>query len=300
MINSVNEDNGDKDFVRVRVSEEDSPTYHYLYAMVDSGNRACSLMSEKAFRKIYKNQTLSPVPHASRNLNGAGTGHALIPIGRPKAKLNIWFYSSDPTEKRTLRVKMHPLVVKNLHLPFLLSYKDLKALGATVHFKTDILELPYMNDKRPISIPMRSNLIQCTPVLTQSGLDIEPGHEIVFSAQILNSQINAEVLIEPEEDFMNKTCLKMVTVVDKVRHRNKVTVRVWNPTSHIVTIKPNTVVATAIPFNEKPQPDVAACLSTNTKAEYEEQLTNEEYFEQRAKDSHDEDEVLLHMYDHET
>ena len=105
MINSVNEDNGDKDFVRVRVSEEDSPTYHYLYAMVDSGNRACSLMSEKAFRKIYKNQTLSPVPHASRNLNGAGTGHALIPIGRPKAKLNIWFYSSDPTEKRTLRAQ---------------------------------------------------------------------------------------------------------------------------------------------------------------------------------------------------
>ena len=43
MIQNVNEDNGDKDFVRVRISEEDMPNYHYLYAMVDSGNRACSL-----------------------------------------------------------------------------------------------------------------------------------------------------------------------------------------------------------------------------------------------------------------
>ena len=278
-MNNINEDNGDKDFVRVRVSEQDSPNYHYLYAMVDSGNRACSLMSQKAFKKIYKNQSLSPVPQASRNLNGAGDGHALIPIGRPKVGLYLWFYSPDPKEKRTLRVKMHPLVVKNLHLPFLLSYKDLKALGATVHFKTDILELPYMNDERPISIHMRSNLIQCTPVLSHSGINIEPGQEVVFPAEVLNSQIHAEVLIEPEEAFINKTCLKMVTVVDKVRHRNEVTVRVWNPTSHIVTVKPNTVVATAIPFNEEPQPDVAACLSMNTMTETDELMTNEEHLE---------------------
>ena len=97
-MNNINEDNGDKDFVRVRVSEQDSPNYHYLYAMVDSGNRACSLMSQKAFKKIYKNQSLSPVPQASRNLNGAGDGHALIPIGRPKVGLYLWFYSTDPKE----------------------------------------------------------------------------------------------------------------------------------------------------------------------------------------------------------
>ena len=200
MIQNVNEDNGDKDFVRVRVSENNSPNYHYLYAMVDSGNRACSLISEKAFRQIYKDQALSSVPQAARNLNGAGNGHALVTIGRPKAVLNMWFYSPDPKEKRTLKVKMHPLVVKNLHLPFLLSYKDLKALGATVHFKTDILELPYFKEK-PLSIPMRSNLIQCTPVVNHAGMNINPGEEVIFPAEVLNSQKNAEVLIEPEEDF---------------------------------------------------------------------------------------------------
>ena len=52
---TLNEDNGDKDFVRVRVSEENSPNFHYLYCMVDSGNRACSLMSEKTFKK-YSNK----------------------------------------------------------------------------------------------------------------------------------------------------------------------------------------------------------------------------------------------------
>ena len=36
----MNEDNGARDFVRVRVSEQDSPNFHYLYCMVDSGNRA--------------------------------------------------------------------------------------------------------------------------------------------------------------------------------------------------------------------------------------------------------------------
>ena len=116
MIQNINEDQGPKDFVRVRVSENDLPNYHFLYIMVDSGNRATSLMSEKAFRKIYKDQTLSSVPQASRNLNGAGENHSLISIGRPKAVLNMWFYSPDPKEKRTLKVKMHPLVVKNLHL----------------------------------------------------------------------------------------------------------------------------------------------------------------------------------------
>ena len=260
---TLNEDNGDKDFVRVRVSEENSPNFHYLYAMVDSGNRACSLISEKTFKKICKNQELSPVPPAARNLTGAGDGHTLIPIGRPKTALNLWFYSPNPNEKRTLRVQLFPLVVKNLHLPFLLSYKDLKALGATLHFRNDLLELPYLNEE-PLKIQMRSNLIQCTPVVTQSGIDIEPGQEAVFPAQVMNSQVNAEVLIEPDELFSNKTCLKMVTIVDKVRHRNKVTVRVWNPTSHIVTIKPNTVVGSAIPFNEKPLPDVMACLANNS------------------------------------
>ena len=105
-------------------------------------------------------------------------------------------------------------MVKNLNLPFLLSYKDLKALGATVHFKTDILELPYFNEK-PLSIPMRSNLIQCTPVVNHAGINIGPGQEAVFPAQVMNSQVNAEVLIEPDELFSNKTCLKMVTVVTK-------------------------------------------------------------------------------------
>ena len=206
MIHNINEDNGDKDFVKVRISTNDSPNFNYLYAMVDSGNRACSLMSEKAFKKIYKDHSLRPVPHNSKNLNGAGDGHTLIPIGRPTVPLNLWFYSPDPSEKRTLKVQMHPLVVKNLHLPFLLSYKDLKALGATVHFKTDILELPYLNEK-PLSIPMRSNLIQCTPVVTESSIKIESGQEAVFPAQIMNSQVNSEVLIEPEELFSNKTCL---------------------------------------------------------------------------------------------
>ena len=199
--------------------------------MVDSGNRACSLMSEKAFRKIYKDQTLSSVPQAARNLNGAGNGHSLTPMGKPKSVLNMWFYSPDPKEKRTLRITLHPLVVKNLNLPFLLSYKDLKALGATVHFKTDILELPYFNEK-PLSIPMRSNLIQCTPVVNHAGIKIEPGEEVVFPATVINCQKDAELLIEGDEDFTKKTCLKMITIVDRVKDRNRVTVRVWNPTSH--------------------------------------------------------------------
>ena len=54
MIHNINEDNGDKDFVKVRISTNDSPNFNYLYAMVDSGNRACSLMSEKAFKKSTK------------------------------------------------------------------------------------------------------------------------------------------------------------------------------------------------------------------------------------------------------
>ena len=275
-IHNVNEDNGDKDFVKVRVSEENANNFHYLYAMVDSGNRACSLISEKAFQKIFKDHTLLPTPKNAKNLNGAGDGHALIPVGRSKEILNMWFYNPDPSERRTLKVKMRPLVVKNLHLPFLLSYKDLKAMGATVHFKTDILELPYLNEK-PLQIPMRSNLIKNTSVVTHIGVRIEPGQEVVFPAEVIKSQIDAEILIEPDEAFIDKTKVKMMAVVDKVRRGSRVAVRIWNPTTHPVSIKPNTRIGQAVPFSEKPLPDVMACLANNAKAKAKVQPPPEDF-----------------------
>ena len=119
VIHNVNEDNGDRDFVKVRVSDNTSSNYHFMYAMVDSGNRACSLMSEKAFKRIFKDHKLMPVPDFAKSLSGAGDGHALMPIGMPVGKLIMWFYNPDPNEKRTLRVELHPIIVKNLHLPFL-------------------------------------------------------------------------------------------------------------------------------------------------------------------------------------
>ena len=264
VIHNVNEDNGDRDFVKVRVSDNTSSNYHFMYAMVDSGNRACSLMSEKAFKRIFKDHKLMPVPDFAKSLSGAGDGHALMPIGMPAGKLIMWFYNPDPNEKRTLRVEFHPIIVRNLHLPFLLSYKDLKSIGATLHFRTDLLELPYPNDRKSLFIPMRSNLIQHVPVMTPSCIKIDPGQEVVFPVDIPNSQVEAEVLIEPKEDFVTKTNLKMVTVVDKVREGNKVVARIWNSNSHIVTIKPRTVIGQAVPFNEEPLPDVMACLANKS------------------------------------
>ena len=196
VINAINEDNGPRDFVKVRVSENFTENYHFLYAMVDSGNRACSLISEKAFKKVYSNHTLMPVPDFAKSLSGAGDGHALMPIGMPVRKLVMWFYNPDPKEKRTLRVEFHPVIVRNLHLPFLMSYKDLKSIGATLHFRVDLLELPYPDDRKPLFIPMRSNLIQHVPVVAPSCIKIDPGQEVVFPVDIPNSQVEAEVLIE--------------------------------------------------------------------------------------------------------
>ena len=79
------------------------------------------------------------------------------------------------------------------------------------------------------------------------------------------SQLDAELLIEPDEHFVDKTKVKMTAVVDKVRKGNRVAVRVWNPTTHPVSIKPNTKIGQATPFNEKPLPDVMACLANNAK-----------------------------------
>ena len=293
-IHNVNEDNGDKDFVKVRVSENFTSDFHFLYAMVDSGNRACSLMSEKAFKKIYTNHTLMPVPDFAKHLTGAGDGHALAAIGMPVGKLRMWFYNPDPKEKRSLRVDFHPVIVRDLHLPFLLSYKDLKAINASLHFGRDILELPYPNDPRPLQIPTRSNLIQSTPVVTPSCIKIEPGEEAVFPVVIPNMNMDAEVLIEPQESFVTKTNLKMVTIVDKVRKRNQVTARVWNSTTHTVTIKPRTVIGQAIPFNEEPLPDVMACLANNSPSTVRNQIEDsEELFKRLWTDLFEKTETTL-------
>ena len=232
-IHNIKEDSGDKSFVKVRVSPKDSETYHFVYAMVDTGNRACTLVSEKIFQKIYKNEELLPVPASNKKLQGAGTEHSLVTLGVPKTPLQLWFYNPDKNENRTIKFTVRPVVVRNLNLPFLLSYKDLKYLGAKVDTKNDILELPLNGQQickcarsEMLLVPMRGNLLSNANVINHVGVSIEPRHEIVMPVKVKGGQQGAEVFIEPNEDFAAKTQLRMVSVVDRIRENNIVMMRI--------------------------------------------------------------------------
>ena len=230
--------------------------------MADTGNRACSLISEETFKRIYSTQELKNVPSNQRQLRGAGKEHALTALGVPKHPLHMWFYSPNKDELRQVMFVVRPVVVKNLNLPFLLAYNDLKTINAKVDTKTDTLELHSATGSIPLLIPMRGKPISNVNVTTSVGITIEPGQEVIIPAQVQDGLKNAEVFIEPNENFASKTQLMMVSVVDKVRDENRVMMRLWNPHSHEVKIKANSILGHANILSEEPcTPEVAQASS---------------------------------------
>ena len=225
--------------------------------MADTGNRACSLISEETFKRIYSTQELKNVPSNQRQLRGAGKEHALTALGVPKHPLHMWFYSPYKDELRQVMFVVRPVVVRNLNLPFLLAYKDLKTISAKVDTKTDTLELHSATGSTPLLIPMRGKPISNVNVVTPVGITIEPGQEVVIPAQVQRGLKNAEIFIEPNENFASKTQLMMVSVVDKVRDENRVMMRLWNPHSHNVKIKANSILGHANILGEGSTEDIA-------------------------------------------
>ena len=255
------EDDGSKCFVKVRATEAGSNRFSFTYAMADTGNRACTLLSEDEFKRIYTNHQLHKVPR-HQGLNGAGAGHKLEVLGMPTRPCHMFFYSPEPDEPRQIMYNVKPVVVRGLNMECLLSYRDLKAIDAKVNCKEDYLEI-HRNRCEPLRIPLRGRKMTNVPVVNNLGFDIKPNEEAVLSVQVPDAQIGTEVLIEPIEENLSHLGLIMCASVDKVRPEKRVRIRVYNPSNHIVSIPENTCLGQANPFGDQPTDDVVACIAAN-------------------------------------
>ena len=110
--------------LRARIGEADQ--YHYLYALVDTGNQARdTIMSEKLFEKIApKAEILS----TTKNL--LGIEDRMQVLGRCSEDIKLEFYSTK--DNAQVKYKCRPLIVRDCNIDFLLSNADLCKLDVSI------------------------------------------------------------------------------------------------------------------------------------------------------------------------
>ena len=248
--------------MRVKASDRNSSKNIYLFALADSGNRACSLMAEDTFRKLSETHSYKKVPPRLRYLQGAGR-EPLQALGMAPDPIQICFYSPDPKEKRKVVYQVTPLIVRNLSLPFLLGYQDLKTLKAVIDPELDQLRIKMSGNQLPLIVPMRGKPIKNECVTTIESVNLKANHETIIVATVPEGTWRNEILISPSEEFCTKVNVLMPDVLEEARKNRKVMMRIWNPNEHAIRIKKGEVIGYANPFADEPNDDVVAALSQN-------------------------------------
>ena len=103
-------------FAKTKVRIPFSVHYKFLYICMDTGNNSQSVIDEQVFKAIHPGGDLEP---SDLPLTGPSEGHILTVLGRSKDILELEFY--NPENKTSLKYHVRPVVVKNLHVPFILS-----------------------------------------------------------------------------------------------------------------------------------------------------------------------------------
>ena len=220
------------------------------------------LISDSTYRIICPSNKI--VPHRTTTLTTAGKEKLDI-IGECKYPIVLTFYSPDPKEKRQMKYSVRPCVVRDLNLPAIFSYQDMKKINASLNFKKDIFEI-HPTDQETLQIPTctlpRSNL----RVSTLDKVKLKPAHEALIPVKLPHSKYTyGDMLLEGCEEFMCNSGVMVCASINSPNDNGVCFVRAWNPTDHMITLKKNTVIAYANQFSEVPSEDSLACLAVNVK-----------------------------------
>ena len=109
---AINEKLNSGQFVKVKVRAQGSDTFKFIFACVDTGNRARnSIIDEKIFKVLAPNGLIDKI-----DTELVGPNDSLLEtLGRSKNNLEMVFYNKNG-EKLTYQLR--PIVVKGLQLPF--------------------------------------------------------------------------------------------------------------------------------------------------------------------------------------
>ena len=202
---------------------------------MDTGNNSQSVIDEQVFKAIHPGGDLEP---SDLPLTGPSEGHILTVLGRSKDILELEFY--NPENKNSLKYHVRPVVVKNLHVPFILSRRDLKALRAVVDCDTD--EVLFKTNSGPFTIKLTHLPGHSFDLPVDSDLTVPPNSEMVAKIQIdpkrAKNYKNKHVVFQPNVDLDNVLGLICPASISTIKKSNpNVYIRFCNFNSHPVTLK---------------------------------------------------------------
>ena len=230
--------------LRARIGEADQ--YHYLYALVDTGNQARdTIMSEKLFEKIApKAEILS----TTKNL--LGIEDRMQVLGRCSEDIKLEFYSTK--DNAQVKYKCRPLIVRDCNIDFLLSNADLCKLDVSIRPAAGTIKIPLGvkqkdQPQKMMTIPLTKKPLKSTPVYAISDETIYPGKELEFPA-FTSQKVGREVQIVLDKMQHDEPVVGACTL-DIVRTNHKVACRIANVGLTPMTIKRGTQIGMAHPVD---------------------------------------------------
>ena len=239
-------------YAKCRVRRTDQDSFHYIYALVDTGNQSReTIISEELFRQISPSDAEIKPTNVAVN----GVEDSMNILGRSADELQLEFYSPSPKYPDKVTYPCKPLVARDCNIDFLLSNTDLCKMDVTLKPKQGAMFIPLKKEgkKKSLLVPMKIKPIKPSPVCTVKDETIHPGREVQFPAKTNGIKIGRDVeivldeVIQPDVDQIP---LVGACTRDVVRPHRVVTCRIANVGDKPVTIRRGTQIGTAFPIGD--------------------------------------------------
>ena len=239
-------------YAKCRVRRTDHDSFHYIYALVDTGNQSReTIISEELFRQISPSDAEIKPTNVAIN----GVEDSMNILGRTADELQLEFYSPSPKYPDKVTYPCKPLVARDCNIDFLLSNTDLCKMDVTLKPKQGAMFIPLKKEgrKKSLLVPMKIKPIKPSPVCTVKDETIHPGREVQFHAKTNGIKIGKDVeivldeVIQPDVDQIP---LVGACTRDVVRPHRVVTCRIANVGDKPVTIRRGTQIGTAFPIGD--------------------------------------------------
>ena len=266
-------------FLNATIGSAQAQQSKKLQVLVDTGNRSSSLISLSTYEALlpqWKQANL--IKPVDTQLTAAGKKQVLDVVGRAEP-VDLSFVGQDG---RQVRYVVRPLVVRNLQLPYILSYKDMCTMDMVVYSSEEKVALRAV--KPPIELSLRPwKGPSIAGVSLGEQIVLEPMTEMIFEAMVEDGRVaeGQEFVFNPESTIAEVYEVHLARCVDTIQNG---TVRVvasnWN--SHPVCLPRGTTIGKAMSLTSPSstlcivQPKVKGPSDEEEIPVYKEQMTNQE------------------------
>ena len=223
----------DRAFLQVELKQDSTQKGVKMLCLPDFGNRAKCMISLKIYHKLLsktKNKSKLALEPYKENISTAKSQDFMHVKGILKQNIVLSFANGK------VLYSCKPLVVKDLHLPCLLSLSDLSKLHAEL--KPAEHAVVFKSKTAKVLLKLKAFPYKKAAVYFMYNEKIPSLHEYITSARIVGHDImGKEAIIAATQNFAKKHALLSVSSIDKIRDNNTVHIRLMNLNTHPVNVK---------------------------------------------------------------